>query len=196
MLKTNTICSILAGVMTLGLVGCETAPGTREQQGAVIGGATGAAVGAAVGGSEHRILGALIGGALGAGGGYVIAANTGAVESEDRQAAVQAARRAQQNPATAEQAMAATTADINNDGFVTLDEVVAMSDAGFSEQEMIRRMEATNQVFELTNEQQNYLVQQGVDQQVVNQMNDLNRDLLYGSPGQRQDVIGRDPNTF
>src|ERR1051325_10372023 len=61
-LLIGTIC---AG---LGLSGCSSAPGTPGQQGAVVGGATGAAVGASV--TKNRALGAVIGGAVGAAGGY------------------------------------------------------------------------------------------------------------------------------
>jgi len=180
---------LLSGTLAFAWTGCETMPGTREQQGAAIGGTAGAVAGAAVGGPEHRVLGAIIGGALGAGGGYVIAANTGNID--DRRAAEQAAEQAQQNPATPEEALEATTADINGDGFVTMDEIVAMSDAGLSDQEMLRRMEATDQVFELTPEQQDHLVEQGVSALVVNEMNQINRDLLYGARDQRQDVLSR-----
>lgn len=193
MLRRNIVHALIAGIAGVALVGCESMPGTRQEQATVAGGAAGAAVGAAVAGPEHRILGAIIGGALGAGGGYIIAANTGALRDEDRAGAARAAQQAQDNPATPEQAQAAATADINSDGFVTLDEVVAMSDAGFSEEEMIRRMEATDQIFELTPDQEDYLVQQGVDATVVHDMGEINRDLLAET--QRQDVISQ-PRTY
>src|ERR1051325_6033895 len=65
--KLLLIGGICAG---LGLSGCSSAPGTAGQQGAVVGGATGAAVGASV--TRNRALGAVVGGAVGAAGGYVI----------------------------------------------------------------------------------------------------------------------------
>ena len=68
-----------------------------------------------------------------------------------------------------------TTADLNHDGFVTLDEVAAMASAGLSEQEMVKRLEATGQVFELTDQQKKYLQDHGVSQNVINQMADINR---------------------
>lgn len=55
------------------LAGCENLPGTRAQQGAVIGGASGAVAGSALGDST---VGTVIGGALGAGAGYVIGKET------------------------------------------------------------------------------------------------------------------------
>jgi len=177
--------------LVFALVGCESLPGTREQQGAAIGGAAGAATGAAV--SDNRLLGAIIGGVIGAGGGYVIAARTDATD-EDRVAAAEAGDRAQRNPATAEEALNARTADINEDGFVTMDEIIALNDAGLNDGEIIRRLEATDQVFELTEAQEDDLAREGVSQTAIAEMHSINRDLLYGSPSSRDDVISRQPD--
>jgi Glycine zipper len=165
----------LAALAILGLTGCENLPGDKGSQGAVIGGVSGAAVGAAVGGEQHRVLGAILGGAIGAGGGYVIGANTDKITGKDRQGAETAARKSQDQPATGQQAMNATTADLNSDGFVTLDEVVAMKQAGFDDAKMLERLRATNHVFDLTEEQKKYLRDHGVSESVVNQMNDINK---------------------
>ncbi len=162
------------------LAGCQNLPGTRNEQGTIIGGAAGAAAGAAV--TKHHLLGALIGGALGAGGGYVIAANTGKIKSEDQAGAAQATRKAQENPATPQDAKKAMTADLNNDGFVTLDEVVALKQAGYSDQDMISRLKATDQVFELNPEQEKYLTDRGVDQTVITQMEQMNRSASSPAP--------------
>jgi hypothetical protein len=170
-------------------------PGTRKQQGAVAGGLGGAAVGAAVGGEKHRVLGAILGAAVGAGGGYVIAAQTDKVSSNDTAAAQEAARNAEQRPATATEAKAATTADVNRDGFVTMDEVVAMRDAGLSDDEMLRRMRATDQIFELTTEQQKYLADRGVSRRVITDMQAINLDKKQQILSQRGDVLGRTPTS-
>jgi hypothetical protein len=87
--------------------------------------------------------------------------------------------------------MAATTADVNGDGFVTLDEVVAMRQAGLSDQQMLERLRLTGQVFELTAEQEQHLRSQGVSAHVVNQMQDINRDLREQLLGQQSGVIGQ-----
>jgi len=188
------ICSLLATFL-LSVVGCKDLPGTKEQQGAVIGGLGGAAAGAAIGG-KHPLLGAILGGAIGAGGGYVIGANSDKITGKDTQGAAQAHQNAQANPATAAQVRNSTTADLNNDGFVTLDEVVAMKQAGLSDREMISRMKATGQVFELSSEQQQYLRDRGVSQNVITQMDSINQDkkqqLLNN---QRGEVIGRSPSS-
>src|SRR5512142_1330442 len=129
MSKPNLTHLMLVGVSALSLVGCENLPGSKGTQGAVVGGASGATVGAVVGGEHHRLLGALLGGAVGSAGGYVVGANSDKILGRDRNSAEQAARHAQEHPATAQEALRATTADVNNDGFVTMDEVVAMRDA-------------------------------------------------------------------
>jgi hypothetical protein len=162
--------------LLLNSTGCSSLPGEPKTQGAVIGGVGGAAAGAAIGGKEHRALGALIGGALGAGGGYVIGANSDKITGKDSSGAQQATQSAQTQPATAQQARTATTADLNSDGFVTLDEVVAMHQAGIPDQEMLRRLQITGQVFELTAEQQKYLIDRGVSSSVVSQMQSLNKE--------------------
>ena len=180
----------VVAMSALALVGCSNLPGNEKQQGAVIGGASGAAVGAAVS-SHNRALGAIIGGAVGAAGGYVVGANKDKIFGKDHEAADQAA---QQNPATAEQARTATTADLNNDGFVTLDEVVAMRQAGLSDDQMIQRLRATGQVFNLTEEQQRYLVDRGVSQNVIAQMPTLNQNPAAVSQGPSDSVIGQRRN--
>ena len=180
----NASSLFLAASTAFCLVGCENLPGDKGSQGAVIGGAGGATVGAAVGGSEHRLLGALLGGALGAAGGYVVGANSDRILGRDRDSADEAARTSQQMPATSQDALQATTADVNQDGFVTLDEVVAMKEAGFSDTEMLNRMRATDQVFELTADQRQYLADRGVSQNVIGAMETINsetRDRLMTS---------------
>lgn len=176
------------------LAGCEQLPGERKTQGAVIGGAAGAATGAAIS-KENRLLGALIGGALGAGGGYIIAAQTGKIESNDTPSAATAARKATENPATVADAQKGMTADLNLDGFVTLDEVVAMKQAGFSDQKMIERLRATDQVFELTADQQQYLRDRGVSQNVIGQMQSINREARERLLNERGDVISTPATT-
>jgi hypothetical protein len=155
------------------MVGCESLPGDEKSQGAVIGGVGGALAGAALGGKNNRLLGALIGGAAGAGGGYLIGANWDKITGKKSDEAKEAASRAERNPATPDDVRDSRTADLNTDGFVTLDEVVAMEKANLSDAEMIRRLERTNQYFELTSDQETYLRDHGVSQRVVLAMRDI-----------------------
>jgi hypothetical protein len=172
----KSISATLTAALVLGpaIAGCESLPGNSKEQGTVIGAAGGAAAGAAV--TKHHVTGAIIGGLLGAGGGYLIGANVDKHKGDDAKSktdAAEAAQKAKANPATAADAKNATTADLNNDGFVTLDEVVAMKDAGITDKEMIKRLQATQQYFQLTSEQQQYLRDHGVDEKVVTAMKDM-----------------------
>ncbi len=182
---TSLITSLgLAAAVLMTNTGCQQLPGTSGEQGAAIGGVGGAATGALVGGEHHRLLGALLGGAVGAGGGYLIGANKDKIMGHDSSAAEAAVRNAQAHPATPQAALNATTADLNGDGFVTMDEVVAMRQAGLSDQQILQRMQATGQVFELTPEQQQYLRTNGVDDYVISQIPELNRDVRNSLLGQ------------
>jgi hypothetical protein len=177
---------MLCGALIATAVSCSDLPGTKAQQGAAIGGVGGAATGAIIGGSSHNaLLGALVGGAVGAGGGYLIGAHSDRIQGQDRTGAEKAVRSAQSQPATPQEAMSAPTADLNGDGFVTMDEVVAMKQAGFSDQQILNKMRATGQVFELSPEQQNYLRTNGLDQVVINEIPEINREtrdkLLSGT---------------
>ncbi len=78
-----------------------------------------------------------------------------------------AARNAEQSPARPLNARDATTADLNGDGFLTLDEVLAMSRAGLSDQEIISRIRGTGFVLHMTPEQERYLTDRGVSGQVT-----------------------------
>lgn len=193
MQKSRFLNSIIIAPFVFALAACESMPGSRSQQGAVIGGAAGAAAGAAVS-KENRVLGALIGGALGAGGGYVIAAKTDKINENDRDGATTATRKSQENPATAEDARQAMTADLNLDGFVTLDEVAAMEEAGFSDQKMIDRLKGTDQIFELTDDQEKYLRDRGISQNVIAEMAEINQDKRDSLINNRTDVISQPAN--
>lgn len=171
----RTLISItsLAVVCAVG-TGCQQLPGSHEQQGAVIGGAGGAIAGAAI--ADNNLLGALIGGAVGATGGYLLGANSDRILGRDRAAAEKAVQNAQTTPATPAQVRDAKTADINSDGFVTMDEVTAMNAAGLTDAQMLARLRATDQIFELTPAQERTLQDQGVSTVVIAGMRNINRD--------------------
>ena len=198
MFHRRIVTSLVAGSLALSplMVGCENLPGDEKTQGAVIGGLAGAGAGALIGGKEHRLIGALIGGAAGAGGGYLIGAKWDKITHKDdkdrdqsRDEAMKANERAQREPADPKDVERAKTADINDDGFVTLDEVVAMDKAGLSDREMIRRLERTQQYFELTDQQEQYLMDNGVSRDVVVALRTMNPE----QPRQASDqVIGSD----
>ncbi|MBA3563848.1 MAG: hypothetical protein H0W33_07550 [Gammaproteobacteria bacterium] len=165
---------VLAGLLIAPLAGCENLPYDRETQATAAGGAVGAVAGAALGDSMFETL---LGGALGAGAGYLIGAHTDWFSSENNTAeARQAVRNAQNDPATAADVDNSNTADLNSDGFVTTDELIAMEEAGLSEGEIMNRVEATDQVFDITPQQSDQLIAAGVSRRVVNQLETVNRE--------------------
>jgi hypothetical protein len=176
------ISSALIGSLSLAPLvstpGCAKLPGNSKTQGAAIGGLGGALAGAAIGSkSKSRAgVGALIGGLVGAGGGYLIGAQKEKLDQKKKGEAEAAHRRAEQNPARPEDVEKARTADLNDDGFVTLDEVVAMERSNLSDREMVERLDRTGQVFELTEEQERYLEDRGVSHAVILEMRRMNAD--------------------
>lgn len=175
MLNRKMMCGMLISSLSLApLVGCENLPGNKQTQGAVIGGAGGALAGAAIG-KHNRLVGGLIGGALGAGGGYLIGSAMNKNDSHHHDEAIKASDRDRDYPPTVSDVERSRTADLNGDGYVTLNEVVAMGKARLSDDEMIRRLEDTGQVFSLSSEQENYLRDRGVSDRVIRAMRDMNQ---------------------
>lgn len=168
--RASGVASLLLAGGILLTPACESLPGEKRHQGTVIGGLGGATAGAVLADEDNRLLGAVIGGALGAGGGYLIGRKMeGEEEPVDNQ----------RKQITTEQVKAATTADIDSDGNVTLAEIVAMDAAGLTDQEIIRRLEATSMVFALNDEQERTLRDRGVSGTVIERLESLNRE-----PGQ------------
>ena len=175
--KAKLLPALLAVPLSFTFGGCSNLPGSTGQQGTVIGGAGGAAAGAAVA-KNNRALGAVVGGLLGAGGGYLV----GSRLDKDEPAARDAQEKARQNPAKTEDVKGASTADLNGDGFVTLDEVEAMSRSGLSDEQMIQRLKATEQVFNLSTDQQQTLRDAGVSDYVLRTMPTINQEKLNAVP--------------
>lgn len=125
---------------------------------------------------ENELLGRLVPGTVEAGGGYLVGAAPDRLDGEDRDRrfARRAVQRARENPATAEQARAAPAADLNQDGFITTDELIAQAQIGLTEEQLRRRLEATGYVFELSPNQQDYLLAHGVDRTTVARLPRLN----------------------
>lgn len=173
-LVTLAVSAVLVGGLG---VGCDSLPGGKQTQGTVIGGAAGAAAGALIGGSDNRLLGALIGGAAGAGGGWLVGSQLEKADEKEHEGAIKASEEGQRNPATAEQARRARTADVNGDGYVTMDEVVALDKAGLTDDEIIERLDRTDMFFDLSSRQQQYLRDNGVSDRVVREMNNVNPEI-------------------
>ncbi len=115
-------------------------------------------------------MAALMGADLGAGSGYLIGAAPDKLQHKRAAEARAAAERSRITPATVDDARRSDTADLNGDAFVTVDEVVAMQKASFSDRRMIDRLQRTGQVFVLTEQQKDYLRDRGVSQPVIDAM--------------------------
>jgi hypothetical protein len=117
----------------------------------------------------------VLGGLTGAGGAYLIGANWDMVKNRDSVSSDRAVEKARSSPALPQEARTVSTADINNDGFITVDEVAAMQKAGFSDDEMIHRLELTGQVFDISQQTESTLRGQGVSRRVIDSMKSMNR---------------------
>ena len=166
--------------------GCSDLPGNEEQQGAVIGGAGGAAAGAALY-KDNRALGALVGGLLGAGGGYLVGTQIDKDEGEARDAA----RDARENPATVDEVDDSDSADLDGNGFVTMDELLAMEEANLSSNEIIDRAEATDQVFDFNDQQERELLDAGYDRETLSRLRNVNRDVIERYERENDDTSDR-----
>jgi hypothetical protein len=120
----------------------------------------------------------IIHGGLGAGGGFLIGASHDKLDQNTPQArdeAIKASQRAAKNPAKPEDVNQSPTADVNRDGYVTLDEVVALRQANLNDPEILARLRRTGDRFELTEYQQDYLRTRGVSDDVIHQIPTLNQ---------------------
>ena len=170
---------VLLGVSLL--VGCATAK-EGETTGGIGGAVAGGAAGGAAAGAPAAGVGALVGGALGAAGGAVVGATNEKNDMKYREEALRAARGAEDNPALASAVRPGGTADLNDDGFVTTDEIIALKKAGLSDDEMIKRLRATQQVFGLTADQERKLLDAGVSPRVVQALRGMNANLAAPGP--------------
>ena len=122
-----------------------------DQAAAISGiGAELAAAGAVTGETGHPVS-MLLGGSLGIGGGYVIGLRPEKLDEQardiHREEALRANDCAERNPAGVEDVVVSPSADVNADGFVTVDEIIAMERAGLSDKEEIARLKTSGQVF-------------------------------------------------
>ncbi len=81
-------------------------------------------------------------------------------------------------------ALSAQTADIDQNGFVAKDELVAMEGADPSDGQILQRLRATDAVFDLDRQQAQDLVDAGLSPDVVAQLESINREDW-------QEILGR-----
>ena len=165
-IKTNCVGTVLLGSMLLGsTTGCETKAGT----GALVGGAAGAGIGAIIGHNSHGRTGsgALIGGAVGALGGALIGnemdKSDKKKEDEDRY------RDRDRGYSYAPPASSAAS------GRVTQGDVIAWSNRGMRDSEIIDRIERSGTVYHLSAADQNDLRDAHVSEDVIREMKETAR---------------------
>lgn len=166
----SAACLALAALIPL--AGCMNGSGNKGTQTAPDGTAASpfapdSANGAGVA-KRNRLVGGVIGGSLGAGGGYLIGAAPDKNDDKHGDEAMQASQRADRSPASKEDVYKTTTADLNGDGFVTMDELIALQRGGLSDDEIVNRLHRTKQIFDLTDWQRNYLRDHGISANVIN----------------------------
>ncbi|HEX4795433.1 MAG TPA: hypothetical protein VH370_16675 [Humisphaera sp.] len=115
----------------------------------------------------------LVGDALGPTGGMIIAAAPEKFENHMGKEAIDVNHRADETPARAIDVRDAETADLNGDGYITLDEVIALKQAGLTDTQIMNRLRATPQVYSLTPHQADYLTDRGISHAVVEVIRDL-----------------------
>lgn len=105
--------------------------------------------------------------AVGPGGGWIIGARQELIQGNRIDLATKANKSAEQRPATAADVSKSNSADLNNDGFVTLDEIMALKRAGLDSRQIMQRISRTQQQFSINARQQQYLLDRGIDQPLI-----------------------------
>jgi hypothetical protein len=106
----------------------------------------------------------------GPGGGWIIGARRQNLRAGHDALASKANQNAEQHPAAPGDVAASTDADLNHDGFVTLDEIIALKRAGLTEEQMKDRITHADQLFAPNERQQQYLRDRGISQPVIDAM--------------------------
>jgi hypothetical protein len=170
-LVSSSLCAIMS--CSLVLSGCES----NAKTGAAVGGAGGSVAGGAAAGATAGAPVAGVGAVVGAGAGALGGAIVGAAKdrTDEQRAAANAA--SERSPALASAVISGGNADLNNDGFVTTDEIIAMHKAGLPDEEILARSRSTQQIFQLSPEQERMLIDAGLQPKTVKQLRRLNADL-------------------
>jgi hypothetical protein len=121
-------------------------------------------------GSQQTALSSMAAQVGGPGGGWIIAATPEHISQHSVGSAQQANRQAEQQPAGQADVERSDSCDLNGDGFVTMDEMLALKRAGLTTEQLIGRVHHTHQIFSLTDRQQQYLRDRGISQDVINAM--------------------------
>jgi hypothetical protein len=119
---------------------------------------------------QQTMLSSLAAQVGGPGGGWIIAASSQNIQQTSLGSAQQSNRLAEQQPAGPADVERSDNCDLNGDGFVTMDEILALKRAGMTNEQLIARVRRTPEVFSMTDRQQQYLRDRGISQSVVDVM--------------------------
>ena len=161
-MKRALLSVVACGVFGAGVIGCETKAGT----GALVGGAAGAGIGAIVGHNSHGRTGsgALIGGAVGALGGALIGNEMDKKDERD-------ARREREYDDYASRRTVRTSASAT----VTREDVIEWTRRGDRDEQIIDRIERSDNVSHLSARDENALRDSGVSESVIRAMKNSDR---------------------
>ena len=159
------VSTLLLGSLSLGLLtGCETKAGT----GALVGGAAGAGIGAIIGHNSHGHTagGALIGGAVGALGGALVGNE---MDKADRR------HEEERTTVIERRTYVAVQPPPPVDTRVSKQDVIAMSNRGFRDGEIIDRIDRSGTVYHLSAADENDLRDARVSENVIREMRETAR---------------------
>jgi uncharacterized protein YcfJ len=184
-MKRAVVSFLTIGVLTAGMVGCETKAGT----GALVGGAAGAGLGAIIGnntGRGHTAGGAAIGGVAGALGGALIGNE---LDKKDRQEQARERDYYRDRDYNRAPGYPTSTADRNDDrdpyrsgrsnnasaSRVTRNDVIDWTRRGDRDDLIIDRIDRSGTVFRLSSRDENQLRDAGVGEEVIRAMKETAR---------------------
>jgi uncharacterized protein YcfJ len=145
--------SLLICSLVASVSGCATHTGTDALAGGALGAGTGALIGSATG---HAGTGALIGAGVGAVGGAVVG---DALDKSEQREAIRA------QPSMT--------------GYLSIQDVVYMTQSNVHESTIIKEIQSSRSIFNLTPADIIFLKEQGVSENVINTMIDSNRPVVY-----------------
>jgi hypothetical protein len=154
--------AVLAGVTA----GCQNMPQVPVGDRTVLGGSAMAA-GAAIP-ADGALLSTLTKGSDASA--LVVGADWQKIRQHASREAIAAANKAKTYPATAADVSKSPTADLNQDGFITIDELLALQQAGLRDNDIVDRLEHTRAYFEVTKDQERYLQEHFIKPAIVTAM--------------------------
>ena len=77
----------------------------------------------------------------------------------------------------------ATSVDLDGDGIISLDEILALGRSGLNDAEVLERLEHTGRTFDLSTSQEQYLSECGVSDEMIARLRTLHRPTVTSPAG-------------